>query len=78
LVAPLVHVQPSFGVPLQLLSLLAAQVSAAAGPTDPEQAPQLEEALAPDKLQVWEPALHGPTPSLPECVSQARLVPETH
>ena len=70
-VAALMHVQPSFAVPLQLLSFPAAQVSAAAGPTDPEQVPQLEEDLFVAKLQLWEPALHEPTPSLPGCVPQA-------
>jgi len=77
-VAPLMHVQPSFGVPLQLASLPEAQVSAAAGPTNPEQVPQLEKALFVAKVQVWEPALHEPTPSLPGCVLQYWLAPDAH
>ena len=72
LVAPLTHAHPPFLVPSQLSSLpLTSQESLVAGPTEPEQAPQLEEALFAAKLQLWEPALHGPAPSLPGCVPHA-------
>ena len=78
-VAPLTHKHPPFGVPSQLSSLpLTSQESLLAGPTDPEQALQLEEALFVATLQLWEPALHGPTPSLPECAPQACIAPEEH
>src|SRR4051812_45747540 len=78
-VVPLTHAHPPFLVPSQFSSVpTTSQESLLAGPTDPEQAPQLEEALFVAKLQVWEPALHEPTPSLPAWVSQARGVPEEH
>jgi len=75
---PFVHWQPSLAVPLQLLSLPASQVSAPAGPTDPEHALQLEEALFAAKLQLWEPALQGPFPSFPGCAPQAWAAPGEH
>jgi hypothetical protein len=56
----LTQAQPSFGVPLQLSSSPFTQVSAAAGPTAPEQAPQVEEVLSAAMTQVCDPALQGP------------------
>jgi len=56
----LVQAHPSFGVPSQLLSSPAVQMSAVAGPTAPVQAPKLEEVLSPATTQLCEPALQGP------------------
>src|SRR5450631_63278 len=68
--------QPSLGVPLQLSSLLLMQVSNFAGPTDPLQAPQVEEVLSAATTQVCVPALHGPLPSFPGWAPQACVLPE--
>jgi hypothetical protein len=56
----LVQAQPSLGVPLQLLSSPATQVSPDAGPTAPVQAPQVDEALSLAMTQVCVPAVQGP------------------
>lgn len=62
---PFTHEQPSFAVPLQLLSLLGSHVSLLIGPTEPVQAPQSEVLLFAATTHAWVPALHGPLPSLP-------------
>ena len=56
----LVQAHPSFGVPSQLLSSPAVQVSAEAGPIAPAQAPQVEEVLSLATTQLCLPALQGP------------------
>lgn len=63
------------GVPLQSLSLMEVQ-SRAPAVTAPVQAPQTLDFLSVDTVQLWEPALQGPLPSLPGWVLQTRVAPE--
>ena len=63
-------------MPLQLSSLVASQVSAAAGPTAPVHVPQALDFLSEATTQVCEPALQGPLPSLPGCWLQAWVAPD--
>src|SRR5262245_22636016 len=72
------QLHPSLGVPEQLSSLFWTQVSAAAGPTDPEQAPQAEDFLSAATMHVCEPALQGPRPSRPGWAPQACVPPDGH
>jgi hypothetical protein len=64
-VVPATQAQPSLGMPLQLSSFPATQVSMAAGPTPPAHVPQLLVFLSAAMAQVWDPALQRPVPSLP-------------
>jgi hypothetical protein len=75
-VVPLTQVQPSWGTPLQLSSLVGSQPSADAGPTEPTHAPQALDFLSAATAQVCAPALHGPLPSWAGCWPQACVAPD--
>src|SRR5262245_54751872 len=78
-VLPSMHVHSSLGRPLQLASSPSTvQLSAAAGPTEPSQGPQLLERLSAAATQVRSPAWHGPLPSRSGCASHASVVPGSH
>jgi hypothetical protein len=73
-VAPATQLHPSFVTPLQLSSLPVSQVSLAAGPTPPLQAPHVLVFLSAATTQLWDPALQRPVPSAPGCWSHGRAV----
>src|SRR5690606_15260030 len=76
---PSTHSQPEFGVPSQFASSPSTtQLSVAAGPSDPVQAPQWLVFPSAESSQLREPALQLPTPPSPGCVSQGSDVPGTH